>query len=163
MRFMNEALIEAGRAAEAGEVPVGAVIVKDGEIIARGHNLTETLKDPTAHAEMIAIRRAAAALGGWRLIGCSMYVTCEPCAMCAGALVWSRMEQLYIGTADPKAGACGSVLNVADNPSLNHRVETETGIMKAECSAVLKDFFRTLRKRRGKKGGTEKITPEDII
>ena len=116
---MNEALIEAGRAAAAGEVPVGAVIVKDGEIIARGHNLTETLKDPTAHAEMIAIRRAAKVLGGWRLIGCSMYVTCEPCAMCAGALIWSRMEQLYIGTDDPKAGACGSVLNVVDHPELH--------------------------------------------
>ena len=163
MRFMNEALIEAGRAAAAGEVPVGAVIVKDGEIIARGHNLTETLKDPTAHAEMIAIRRAAKVLGGWRLIGCSMYVTCEPCAMCAGALIWSRMEQLYIGTDDPKAGACGSVLNVVDKPELNHRVVTETGIMKDECSAVMKNFFRTLRMQRGKKGGTEKNTSEDII
>ena len=148
---MEEALREAGKAAQIGEVPIGAVIVKDGEIIARGHNRTETDKDPTAHAEMIAIRAAAKALGGWRLIGCEMYVTCEPCSMCAGALVWSRLEKLHIGTMDPKAGACGSVLNIADNSALNHRILVETGMMEEECSRLLKDFFRNLRKRNGGK------------
>ena len=117
-QYMREALEEARKAAEIGEIPIGAVIVRDGSIIARGHNLTETEKDPTMHAEMVAIREAAKALGGWRLSGCSMFVTCEPCSMCAGALVWSRMEHLYVGTADPKAGACGSVLNVVDEPAL---------------------------------------------
>ena len=101
---MKEALKEAQKAAEMGEIPVGAVIVKDGEIISRGHNLTETTKDPTAHAEIIAIREASKVLGGWRLIGCDMYVTMEPCSMCAGALVWSRIEHLYIGADDPKTG-----------------------------------------------------------
>ena len=107
-KYMKEALREAEIAGSLGEVPIGAVIVRDGEIIARGHNLTETTHDPTAHAEMIAIRQAAQKLGGWRLPGCEMYVTCEPCTMCAGALVWSRMEKLHIATMDPKAGACGS-------------------------------------------------------
>ena len=145
MRFMNEALIEAGRAAAAGEVPVGAVIVKDGEIIARGHNLTETLKDPTAHAEMIAIRRAAKVLGGWRLIGCSMYVTCEPCAMCAGALLHARVGRGVFGAADPKAGAAGSVLDVLGNVRLNAHAAVQGGVLAGECGALLQDFFRALR------------------
>lgn len=145
-RYMQEALIEAGMAGDAGEVPIGAVIVKDGEIVGRGHNLTRTLKDPTAHAEMIAIRQAASNLGGWRLIGCEMYVTAEPCSMCAGALVWSRIEKVYIGTMDPKAGACGSVFNIPQDKRLNHYVDIEKGMMQEECSEMLTGFFRKLRK-----------------
>ena len=143
--FMREALSEAKKAFALGEVPVGCVIVQDGEIIARGHNLTETMKDPTVHAEMNALRDAAKKLGGWRLPGCSLYVTCEPCAMCAGAMVWARIEELYIGTDDPKAGACGSVLDVAENKALNHQVSVHRGILKDECSRIMKDFFRRLR------------------
>lgn len=145
---MKEALAEAKKAAAAGEVPVGAVIVKDGEIIGRGHNETETAKDPTAHAEMIAIRQAAKNLGGWRLTGCTMYVTTEPCSMCAGAIVWSRISRLFIGTMDPKAGACGSVFNIPQESRLNHFVEIETGLMQEECSSLMKSFFKELRKRK---------------
>lgn len=144
---MELALEEAKKAKDLGEVPIGAIIVKDGEVVGRGYNLTETSKDPTAHAEMIAIREASENLGGWRLMGCEMYVTCEPCSMCAGAIVWSRIEKLYIGTMDPKAGACGSVFNIVQEPRLNHNVITETGILQEECSRILKDFFKTLRKR----------------
>jgi len=143
--FMREALKEAEAAFELGEVPVGCVIVRNGEIIARGHNLTETEKDPTVHAEMNALREAAKKLGGWRLPGCSVYVTCEPCSMCAGAMVWARIENLYIGTDDPKAGACGSVVNVASNSALNHQMNIERGILKDECGQIMKDFFRKLR------------------
>ncbi|MCR5034426.1 MAG: tRNA adenosine(34) deaminase TadA [Clostridia bacterium] len=142
---MEEAYIEAQAAAAEGEVPIGAVIVRDGEIIARAHNRMEQDKDPTAHAEMLAIREAAAVLGGWRLSGCSMFVTAEPCSMCAGAIVWARIEKLYIGTMDPKAGACGSVFNIPQDERLNHYVEIETGLMGEECSGLLKDFFRKLR------------------
>ena len=145
---MKEALAEAKKAAAAGEVPVGAVIVKDGEIIGRGHNETETAKDPTAHAEMIAIRQAAKNLGGWRLTGCIMYVTTEPCSMCAGAIVWSRISRLFIGTMDPKSGACGSVFNIPQESRLNHFVEIETGLMQEECSSLMKSFFKELRKRK---------------
>ena len=129
-------------------MPVGAVIVKDGEIIGRGHNETETAKDPTAHAEMIAIRQAAKNLGGWRLTGCTMYVTTEPCSMCAGAIVWSRISRLFIGTMDPKSGACGSVFNIPQESRLNHFVEIETGLMQEECSSLMKSFFKELRKRK---------------
>lgn len=142
---MCEALEEATKAANEGEVPVGAVIVKDGVIVGRGHNRVETLKDPTAHAEMEAIRMAARTLGGWRLIGCEMYVTAEPCSMCAGAIVWSRIEKLCIGTMDPKAGACGSVFNIPQEEKLNHFTEIETGLMQEECSQIMKDFFKKLR------------------
>ena len=142
---MQEALNEAQKAYALKEVPIGAIIEKDGIIIARGHNLTETMKDPTAHAEMIAIREAAKALGGWRLLGCNMYVTCEPCSMCAGAIVWSRINNLYIGTMDPKSGACGSVFNIVQEQKLNHIVEITTGVMEDECSALMKDFFKELR------------------
>ena len=142
---MEEALREAEKAYNLGEVPVGAVIIKDGEIVGRGHNLTETSGDPTMHAEMLAIREAAERLGGWRLTGCSMYVTLEPCSMCAGALVWSRIEKLYIGAKDPKAGACGSVFNIVKSDKLNHRLEVEYGIMEEESSEILKRFFKELR------------------
>lgn len=147
INYMECALAEAEISEKLGEVPIGAVIVKDGEIVGRGHNLTETTKDPTAHAEMIAIRDAAKHLGGWRLTGCEMYVTCEPCSMCAGAMVWSRIEKVHIGTMDPKAGAAGSVLNVLQEPKLNHRVEIETGTMQEECSDILKSFFKDLRQK----------------
>ena len=147
-KYMKEALREAEIAGSLGEVPIGAVIVRDGEIIARGHNLTETTHDPTAHAEMIAIRQAAQKLGGWRLPGCEMYVTCEPCTMCAGALVWSRMEKLHIATMDPKAGACGSVYDVVRDRRLNHCVEVETGMMAEKASTLLKSFFSELRAKR---------------
>lgn len=147
-KYMQEALEEAKKAAMAGEVPVGAVIVKDEKIIARGHNLTETTKDPTAHAEIIAIRKAASVLNGWRLSGCVMFVTAEPCCMCAGAIVWARIEKLFIGTMDPKAGACGSVFNIPQEKKLNHYVEIQTGIMQKECSCIMKDFFKRLRKKK---------------
>ena len=143
--FMAEALKEAEAAAAEGEVPVGAVIVRGGEIIAGAHNMTEQTKDPTAHAEILAIRKAAELLGGWRLVGCSMYVTVEPCTMCAGAIVWARIEKLVIGTPDPKAGACGSLYNIPRDARLNHNVEIETGLMGEECSRLMKDFFRKLR------------------
>lgn len=146
--FMIEALSEAKKAAELGEVPVGAIIERDGVIVGRGHNLTETLKDPTAHAEMIAIREAAKTLGGWRLIGCNMYVTCEPCSMCAGAMVWARIKKVYIGTMDPKGGACGSVLNIPQEPRLNHQIEIETGLMQEECAEIMKKFFKELRTKK---------------
>lgn len=142
---MEEAFLEAKRAAAEGEVPVGAVIVREGEIIARAHNKTEQDKDPTAHAEMLAIRKAAEHLGGWRLTGCTMFVTTEPCSMCAGAIVWSRIEKLYIGTMDPKAGACGSLMNIPQDSRLNHYVEIETGLMREECAGLMKVFFRKLR------------------
>ena len=153
---MKEALKEAEKAAAMGEVPIGAVVVKDGIIIGRGHNKTETAKDPTAHAEMEAIRAASAALGGWRLLGFDMYVTAEPCSMCAGAIVWSRIENLYIGTMDPKAGACGSVFNIVQEDKLNHQVNVTTGILQEECSRLLKDFFRSLRRTRDQKPEEEK-------
>lgn len=145
---MKEALEEAKKAAAEGEVPIGAVIVKDGVIIGKGHNRVETLKDPTAHAELAAIRMAASHLGGWRLAGCLMFVTAEPCSMCAGAIVWSRIEKLYIGTPDPKAGACGSLFNIPQDSRLNHFTEIETGLMQEECSGILKDFFKNLRKKK---------------
>ena len=145
--FMEEALELARRAAEAGEVPVGAVIVKDGEIIGRGFNSTETDKDPTCHAEIKAIRQASQALGGWRLSGCSMYVTLEPCSMCAGAIVLARLDALYIGALDPKSGACVSLSQITTDSRLNHQVELHTGVLQEECSALIKDFFRKLRSK----------------
>ena len=143
---MAEAVEEAKKAERRGEVPIGAVIEKDGDIIGRGHNLTEALRDPTAHAEILAIREAAKRLGGWRLLGCSMYVTCEPCAMCAGALVLARVKKVVIGAMDPKSGACGSVFNIPQEGRLNHYVEIETGVMQNACETMLKDFFRKKRK-----------------
>jgi tRNA(adenine34) deaminase len=150
-KFMREALKEAKKAQNLLEVPIGAVVVKDGTIIGRGHNKTEHTKDPTTHAEMEAIRDAAKFLGGWRLIGCDLYVTAEPCAMCAGAIVWSRIENLYIGTMDSKAGACGSVFNIVQEEKLNHNVSVHTGILQEECSLILKNFFKDLRKTKEQK------------
>lgn len=145
--FMAEALDLAREAAEAGEVPVGAVIVRDGKMIGRAGNRTEAQKDPTAHAEMLAIRQALEAVGGWRLTGCDMYVTLEPCTMCAGAIVHARIRNLYIGTEDPKTGACGSVLDITGDTRLNHQPHVERGILREECSDLLKCFFRQLRRK----------------
>ena len=145
--WMQEALAAARRAAAIGEVPVGAVVVRDGRVIGRGYNRRETDRDPLAHAEMEAIRQAAAAVGGWRLVGCTMYVTLEPCAMCAGALVLSRIERLVYGASDPKAGWCGSLGDLVRDPRLNHRLEVERGVLEAECSRLLRDFFATLRRQ----------------
>ena len=145
--FMREALAEARIAYDMGEVPVGAVIVRSGEIVGRGHNTTETAKDPTCHAEMNAIRSAAKNLGGWRLPGCSMYVTVEPCSMCSGTIVLARIEELFIGTPDPKAGACVSLYSIVNDQRLNHRVATHVGLLQEECSSLMKDFFRARRKK----------------
>lgn len=146
-RFMLEALLEAKRALDKGEVPIGAVVVRDGEIISRGHNNREYGKDPTAHAEMIAIREAAHELGAWRLTNCELYVTLEPCCMCAGAIVNARISQLVFGAYDPKAGAVSSLMNLVQDHRLNHQVEVFGGICETECAKMLKDFFRELRKR----------------
>ena len=144
-RFMAEALRQAEEAAARGEVPVGAVAVHEGRIVGRAGNQRELLRDPTAHAEMLVLTQAAAALGAWRLDGVTIYVTLEPCAMCAGAMVLGRVSRLVYGARDPKAGACGSVMNVVDHPELNHRVPTETGVLEERCGAVLKEFFAARR------------------
>jgi tRNA(adenine34) deaminase len=146
-RFMRMACAEARAAEETGDVPVGCVIVKEGRVIGRGRNQRELLKDPTAHAEMIAITSAAAEIGSWRLDGCVLYATLEPCAMCAGAIVLARVPKVVFGAADPKAGACGSVLNVAQEPRLNHRVVLESGVYAEPCADLLRTFFRRLRSR----------------
>ena len=145
-KFMKEALKEAKKAYDKLEVPVGAVIVKDGKIIARAHNLKETKKIATKHAEILAIQKASKKLKSWRLEGCQMYVTLEPCTMCAGALIQSRIDKVYIGTMDYKTGACGSVLNVLEDYKFNHKVEGKTCVLKDECEKILQDFFKELRK-----------------
>ena len=145
-KYMKEALKEAKKAYDKLEVPVGAVIVKDGKIIARAHNLKETKTDTTKHAEIIAIQRASKKLKSWRLIDCEMYVTLEPCSMCAGAIINSRIKKIYIGTMDEKTGAAGSVLNLFEDYIFNHKVEVESGILKEECENILKSFFKELRK-----------------
>lgn len=152
-KFMKEALKEAKKAYNKLEVPVGAVIVKDGQIIARGHNVKETKKNTTRHAEIIAIEKASKKLDAWRLSECEMYVTLEPCSMCAGAMIGSRLKKVYIGTMDEKTGACGSVLNLLEDYPFNHKVEIETGILKQECETILKEFFKELRKMKKKQGG----------
>lgn len=141
-----EAVNEARKAAGDGEIPVGAVIVLNGEIIARAHNMREMLKDPSAHAEMLAIREASKLLDNWRLMGCEMYVTLEPCPMCAGAILQSRLKRIHIGTADPTAGACGSVVNVVQNRYLNSMVDVVWDY-NSECSKLLDDFFRSRRRQ----------------
>ena len=144
--FMSEALREAQKAFEEDEVPVGAVIVCEGRIIARGHNQIERLKDPTAHAEIIAITSAANYLGTKWLNEATAYVTIEPCSMCAGAMVLARIKKISFGARDPKTGACGSVINIANHKKLNHRIKITRGILETECSFLLKDFFRKKRK-----------------
>jgi tRNA(adenine34) deaminase len=149
-QFMRQALREAEAALDTEDVPVGAVVVHDGHIIGRGRNQREALKDPTAHAEMIALTAAASALGSWRLIGCTLYVTLEPCTMCAGAMVLARVERLVYGADDPKAGACGSVYDIVGEGRLNHVVSVERGIMAGECADLLRTFFASQRAK-GKK------------
>ncbi len=146
-QWMREALAEAEKARALGEVPIGAVVVRDGEIVGRGHNVTQTATDPTGHAETVALRDAAKRLGTWRLEGCDLYVTTEPCAMCAGAIVLARLRTLYIGAMDPKAGACGSLLDIPEDPRLNHNPAVVRGVLEDECRALLKTFFRTLRNK----------------
>ena len=144
---MRRALREAQKADLEGEVPVGAVVVQGDKVIARGHNRPLALSDPSAHAEILALRRAAKKLGNYRLKGCDLYVTIEPCAMCAGAIVQARLRRVAYGAPDPKAGACGSALAVLNHPKLNHKVEVISGVLAEECALVLRDFFR---KRRSK-------------
>ena len=144
--FMKEALKEAKKAYDKLEIPVGAVIVKDGKIIARAHNQKETKCDTTNHAEILAIQKASKKLNSWRLIDCEMYVTLEPCSMCAGAIINSRIKKVYIGTMDEKTGAVGSVFNLFNDYKFNHKVDFETGILKNECEDILKSFFKELRK-----------------
>ena len=151
-KFMREALKEAQKAYDKLEIPVGAVIVKDGKIIARAHNQKETKFDTTCHAEILAIQKASKKLKSWRLIDCEMYITLEPCSMCAGAIINSRIKKIYIGTMDEKTGAVGSVFNLFDDYKFNHNVEYETGILKEECEDILKAFFKNLRKTK-KVGG----------
>jgi tRNA(adenine34) deaminase len=145
--FMQLALQEAKRAAEIDEVPIGAVVVKDDEVISKAHNLRETLQDATAHAELLAIKEACEVLGTWRLIGCTLYVTLEPCPMCAGAIILSRVDKLVFGAKDPKGGACGSVVNLTADDRFNHRPEVVEGVMAKECGEILKAFFQGKRKR----------------
>jgi tRNA(adenine34) deaminase len=142
---MEAALAEARLAAEGGEVPIGAVIMREGEIVARGQNRVLRSVDPTAHAEIVALRAASTALGNYRLAGCTLYVTLEPCAMCAGALIHARLDRLVFAAADPKAGACGSVLSVLNHSQLNHQMQLERGIMVEESSELLRSFFRARR------------------
>lgn len=144
-RFMKEALKEAKKAYNKLEVPVGAVIVKDGKVIARAYNKKEEKCDTTNHAEILAIKKASKKLNSWRLLNCDMYVTLEPCSMCAGALIQSRIRKVYIGALDPKTGACGSVLNLLNDYEFNHKVEVENGVLKEECETILKQFFKELR------------------
>jgi len=145
LELMQAALTEARAAGEAGEVPIGAVVAQAGEIIAIGQNSVLRNLDPTAHAEIVALRAAAAALGNYRLPGCTLYVTLEPCAMCAGAMIHARLDRLVYAAADPKAGACGSVLSVLNHPQLNHQMEVEQGIAAEESAELLRGFFRERR------------------
>jgi tRNA(adenine34) deaminase len=143
--FMHEALRQAKKAYKADEVPVGAVVVQAGRVIARAYNQVELLKDATAHAEMLALTQAEAAICDWRLIDCDLYVTKEPCAMCAGALVHVRIHRVIFGCADPRAGAAGSIINLLHLPSLNHRCDVTAGVLQNECTAILQKFFRERR------------------
>ena len=147
--WMGEALAEARTAMALGEVPVGAVVVKDGRIVGRGHNRRETDRDPTAHAEMLAIREAARELGGWRLSGCTLYVTMEPCPMCAGAMVQARIDRLVYGVPDPKAGAAGTLVDLLRDDRFNHQVEVVGGVREEECRGLLQEFFARLRRDAG--------------
>jgi len=145
--FMREALRQAQKAYAADEVPVGAVVARVGKIIARAHNQVELLKDATAHAEMLVLTQAEAAIGDWRLTDCDLYVTKEPCAMCAGAIVHTRIRRVIFGCADPSAGAAGSIVNLLQMPTFNHRCEITSGVLQKECAAILQDFFRKRREQ----------------
>ena len=145
--YMGLALVEARKAYELGEVPIGAVVVKDGEVIATAYNLRETGHDATAHAEVLAVRKACEKIGHWRLTGATLYVTIEPCPMCAGALVMSRIDRLVYGAADYKAGAVESLFNITNHSRLNHRIKVRAGVREEECRNLMKDFFRERRKK----------------
>jgi tRNA(adenine34) deaminase len=153
-QFMELAIAEAGKAEAIGEVPIGAVIVSDGEVIARCYNKREALQEPTAHAELMAIEEASRKLGTWRLSGCTLYVTLEPCPMCAGAIVLSRIDRLVYGAADPKAGCAGTLMNLVQEDRFNHHAEVVAGVLGARCGQMLTDFFRKLRENK-KKGKSE--------
>lgn len=144
-RYMTEAIALAKRALDSEDVPVGALVVHDGRVIGRGFNQREALQDPTAHAEILAISAAAHYIGHWRLEGCTLYVTLEPCAMCAGAIVLARVPRLVFGAYDPKAGACGSLFEISSDPRLNHRAVTVGGVLADECGELLREFFRRRR------------------
>lgn len=144
--WMQAAIAEARLAEQSGEVPIGAVIVREGQIIGRGHNLRESKHDPTAHAELEAIRDACEQLGAWRLLDCTLYVTLEPCPMCAGAIVQSRLKRVVYGTDDPKTGCAGTLMNLLQEPRFNHETELTSGVLQPECAQLLTQFFRQLRK-----------------
>ena len=146
-KFMKEALKEAKKAYDNGEIPIGAIIVKDGKIIARAHNQKEEKNDATKHAEIIAIQKASKKVQGWRLENCEMYVTLEPCMMCTGAIIQSRIKKVYIGAMNEKLGYCGSVLNLLEYNKYDYKVESETGILQKECSKIIRNFFTGLRKK----------------
>lgn len=147
-KYMKEAIRQARKAWKLAEVPIGCVIVKEDRIIARGYNRRNTDKNTLAHAELLAIRKASRAVGDWRLEDCTMYITLEPCQMCAGAIVQARISRVVIGSRNPKAGCAGSILNLLNVPEFNHQVELTEGILEAECSVMLSDFFRELRERK---------------
>ena len=156
-KYMKEAIRQAKKAYAIGEVPIGCVIVRDGKIISRGYNRRTIDKNTLAHAELAAIKKASKKLDDWRLEGCTMYVTLEPCQMCAGALVQSRIDRVVVGCMNPKAGCAGSILNLLQIPEFNHQVEQETGVLEEECSQMMKDFFRELREtKKLKKQGENK-------
>jgi len=146
--FMREALRSAIKARDADEVPIGAVVVRDGKIVGRAYNQVELLKDATAHAEMLALTQAEAAVGDWRLVDCDLYVTKEPCVMCAGALVHTRVRRVIFGCADPRTGGVGGIINLLQHPALNHRCQVTAGVLERECAGLLQDFFRTQRNRK---------------
>ena len=148
--YMNLAIEEAKKAQQLGEVPIGAIIVKDDEIIARAHNLRETAQQPTAHAEHIAIERASKVVESWRLEDCTLYVTLEPCVMCAGAIVMSRIPKVVFGAMDPKGGCSGSLMNLLEEPRFNHRASVITGVLENDCGDLLRNFFRELRAKKSK-------------
>lgn len=149
--YMKEAIRQARKAWKLWEVPIGCVIVKNEKIIARGYNRRNTDRNTLAHAELLAIRKASRAVGDWRLEDCTMYITLEPCQMCAGAIVQARIPRVVIGSRNPKAGCAGSVLNLLDVPAFNHQVELTEGVLETECSAMMTDFFRELRERKRKR------------
>jgi len=149
LSFMQAALAEARSAFAIGEIPIGSVVVYEGRVIGKGHNLRECDNDPTAHAEIVAIREAARALDSWRLTGCTLYVTIEPCPMCAGALVMARVDRLVYGAPDPKAGAVDSLFDLVRDPRLNHRVDVTAGVLREDCADLMQAFFRQLRARKG--------------
>lgn len=148
-RWMLEAIKQAEMAEKLGEVPIGAVVVKEGQIVGAGYNLRETSLDPTSHAEMVAIRQASDALGAWRLLGCTLYVTLEPCPMCAGAILQSRVERVVYGAPDPKAGCVGTLMDLLQDARFNHRAEWTSGVLQEPCADLLRHFFRRLRSRKG--------------